>query len=62
MLWHLQQQPTIHLFILDFNRREHEEKDIYSNIFYYDVKIADSLEEFLIKIQEDDNYYLERIV
>ena len=26
------------------------------------VKIADSLEEFLIKIQEDDNYYLERIV
>ena len=33
-----------------------------SNIFYYDVKIADSLEEFLIKIQEDDNYYLDRIV
>ncbi len=33
-----------------------------SNIFYYDVKIADSLEEFLIKIQEDDNFYLERIV
>ena len=28
-----------------------------SNIFYYDVKIADSLEEFLLKIQEDDNYY-----
>ena len=36
--------------------------DNKSNIFYYDVKIADSLEEFLIKIQEDDNYYLERIV
>lgn len=32
--------------------------DNSSNIFYYDVKIADSLEEFLIKIQEDDNYYL----
>lgn len=32
-----------------------------SNIFYYDVKIADSLEEFLIKIQEDDNYYLEML-
>ena len=36
--------------------------DNKSNIFYYDVKIADSLKEFLIKIQEDDNYYLERIV
>lgn len=32
-----------------------------SNIFYYDVKIANSLEEFLIKIQEDDNYYLEML-
>lgn len=32
-----------------------------SNIFYYDVKIAESLEEFLIKIQEDDNYYLEML-
>lgn len=32
-----------------------------SSIFYYDVKIADSLEEFLIKIQEDDNYYLEML-
>ncbi|MBU3174544.1 SMI1/KNR4 family protein [Clostridium estertheticum] len=35
--------------------------DNSSNIFYYDVKIADSLEEFLIKIQEDDNYYLEML-
>lgn len=30
-----------------------------SSIFYYDVKIADSLVEFLLKIQEDDNFYLE---
>lgn len=36
-------------------------EDNSSNIFYYDVKIADSLEEFLIKIQEDDNYYLEML-
>lgn len=35
--------------------------DNSSNIFYYDVEIADSLEEFLIKIQEDDNYYLEML-
>lgn len=35
--------------------------DNSSNIFYYDVKIADSLEEFLIKIQEDDNYYLDML-
>ena len=33
----------------------------FSNIFYYDVKIADSLQEFLKKIQEDDNYYLEML-
>ena len=25
----------------------------------YDVKIADSLVEFLLKIQEDDKFYLE---
>ena len=31
--------------------------DTSSKIYYYDVKIADSLEEFLIKIQEDDNYF-----
>lgn len=30
-----------------------------SSIFYYDVKIADSLVEFLLKIQEDDKFYLE---
>lgn len=30
-----------------------------SNIFYYDVKIASSLEEFLMKMQQDDSYYLE---
>ncbi|WP_341479427.1 SMI1/KNR4 family protein [Clostridium gasigenes] len=30
-----------------------------SNIYYYDVKIADSAEEFLVKIQQDDSYYLE---
>lgn len=34
------------------------DKDI-NNIFYYDVKIADSLEEFLLKIKQDDSYYLE---
>lgn len=33
--------------------------DNSSSIFYYDVKIADSLEKFLIKIQKNDNYYLE---
>lgn len=32
-----------------------------SNIFYYDVKIAASLEEFFIRIQEDDNYYLKML-
>ncbi|MBC2257918.1 SMI1/KNR4 family protein [Listeria booriae] len=30
-----------------------------SRIYYYDVPIADSLEEFLIKMVEDDKYYLE---
>jgi hypothetical protein len=29
-----------------------------SSIFYYDVKIADSLVDFLIKIQEEDRFYL----
>lgn len=28
-------------------------------IFYYDIQIASSLEEFLVKIEEDDKYYLE---
>ena len=28
---------------------------------FYPVNVADSLEEFLIKIQEDDNYYLEML-
>lgn len=32
-----------------------------NNIFYYDIKIANSLEEFFIRIQEDDNYYLEML-
>lgn len=32
-----------------------------NNIFYYDIKIANSLDEFLIKIQEDDRYYLEML-
>ena len=32
-----------------------------SSIYYYDVKIADSLEEFITRIQEDDNYYLEML-
>ncbi|MDT0111341.1 SMI1/KNR4 family protein [Listeria booriae] len=30
-----------------------------SRIYYYDVPIADSLGEFLIKMVEDDKYYLE---
>ena len=30
-----------------------------SKIYYYDVEIARSLKEFLMKIQEDDSYYLE---
>ncbi|MBC1230715.1 hypothetical protein HB816_09685 [Listeria booriae] len=30
-----------------------------SRIYYYDIPIADSLEEFLIKMVEDDKYYLE---
>ena len=32
-----------------------------SSIYYYDVKIADSLEEFITRIQDDDNYYLEML-
>lgn len=28
-----------------------------SKIYYYDTIIADSLEEFILKIQEDDKYY-----
>ncbi len=32
-----------------------------SSIFYYDAKIADSLVEFLLKIQEDDKFYLESL-
>ncbi|WP_040214616.1 SMI1/KNR4 family protein [Clostridium polynesiense] len=30
-----------------------------NNIFYYDIKIENSLDEFFMRIQEDDNYYLE---
>ncbi len=30
-------------------------------IFYYNVKIADSLKEFLEKIMIDDNYYVEML-
>ena len=37
---------------------ELNEKD-KSAIYYYDIKIANSLEEFLTKIQEDDKYYLD---
>ncbi|WP_088815280.1 MULTISPECIES: SMI1/KNR4 family protein [Listeria] len=28
-------------------------------IFYYDIKIANSLKEFLEKIMKDDNYYID---
>ncbi|WP_342491091.1 SMI1/KNR4 family protein [Bacillus sp. FSL R5-0422] len=37
---------------------ELNEKD-KSAIYYYDIQIANSLEEFLTKIQEDDKYYLD---
>ncbi|WP_078552212.1 SMI1/KNR4 family protein [Bacillus alkalicellulosilyticus] len=30
-----------------------------SAVYYYDIQIANSLEEFLRKIQENDKYYLE---
>ncbi|MDG5471412.1 SMI1/KNR4 family protein [Jeotgalibacillus sp. ET6] len=33
-----------------------------SPVYYYDVKIAASLEEFFRKIQENDKYYLELFV
>lgn len=33
-----------------------------SPIYYYDIKIATSLEEFLRKIEENDKYYLEFLV
>lgn len=31
-------------------------------IYYYDIQIATSLDEFLRKIDEDDKYYLELII
>ncbi|NPC90732.1 hypothetical protein HOO54_03170 [Bacillus sp. WMMC1349] len=34
-----------------------EEKN--NSIYYDEIKIADSLEEFLIKIMEDDSYYID---
>ncbi len=37
---------------------ELNEKD-KSAIYYYDIQIANSLEEFLTKIQEHDKYYLD---
>lgn len=30
-------------------------------IYYYDIKIADSLSEFLLRMKNDENYYLESI-
>lgn len=30
-----------------------------SPVYYYDIQIATSLEEFLRKIEENDKYYLE---
>ncbi|WP_078552234.1 SMI1/KNR4 family protein [Bacillus alkalicellulosilyticus] len=33
-----------------------------SAVYYYDIQIATSLEEFLRKIQENDKYYLELLV
>lgn len=33
-----------------------------SPVYYYDIQIASSLEDFLRKIEEDDKYYLELLV
>ncbi|MDF1508149.1 SMI1/KNR4 family protein [Robertmurraya sp. DFI.2.37] len=33
-----------------------------SPVYYYDIQIADSLEEFLRKIEKNDKYYLELLV
>ena len=33
--------------------------NVESKIYYYDVEIANSLKEFLKKIQKDDSYYVE---
>lgn len=33
-----------------------------SSVYYYDIQIATSLEEFLRKIEENDKYYLELLV
>lgn len=30
-------------------------------IYYYDIEIADSLSEFLLRMENDENYYLESI-
>lgn len=30
-------------------------------IYYYDIEIADSLSEFLLRMKNDENYYLESI-
>ena len=40
---------------------ELDEKD-KSPVYYYDIKIANSLKEFLRKIEENDKYYLELLV
>lgn len=40
-----------------------EMSDVTENkIYYYDVKIADSLQEFLKKILDDDEYYVDMIM
>ncbi|WP_404349603.1 SMI1/KNR4 family protein [Sutcliffiella horikoshii] len=40
---------------------ELDEKD-KNPVYYYDIQIANSLEEFLRKIEENDKYYLELLV
>ncbi|WP_370224326.1 SMI1/KNR4 family protein [Cytobacillus sp.] len=44
------------LMSIEFNEKKS------SPVYYYDIQIATSLEEFLRKIEENDKYYLELLV
>jgi len=41
------------LLLIDISEEQH------NAVYYDDIKIADSLEEFLRKIMEDDKYYID---
>jgi antitoxin YxxD len=41
------------LLLIEISQEQH------NAIYYDDIKIADSLEEFLEKVMEDDNYYID---